>query len=280
MNTNDKTYLYYLKVTILPMVVFVLLGIVVWQCNTSALKDRQQKEVSQIIHNVLHEQSKREMMLPQMVFLNTDSSNQKELNEKLIEQITTILTQKYLSNDTTKFSDIELKPFYVLPSKPNKNGSYTLTENQLNELKGHLDFLTKQVDVEVDKAKEEIGRDIDRLNLWVTIWIGVIGFLGIIIPIIINIDTAKSAEKATDKSDLAFSKADAAITKITNAQPKIDKIDGIEGRITTAEGKIGGIEDKAIAAEGKANEADKKANAAKSKSDALHLVYAIDKLRV
>ncbi|HMW38037.1 MAG: hypothetical protein K1X68_09400 [Saprospiraceae bacterium] len=278
MNTNDKTYLYYLKVTILPMVVFVLLGIVVWQCNTSALKDRQQKEVSQIIHNVLHEQSKREMMLPQMVFLNTDSSNQKELNEKLIEQITTILTQKYLSNDTTKFSDIELKPFYVLPSKPNKNGSYTLTENQLNELKGHLDFLTKQVDVEVDKAKEEIGRDIDRLNLWVTIWIGVIGFLGIIIPIIINIDTAKSAEKATDKSDLAFSKADAAITKITNAQPKIDKIDGIEGRITTAEGKIGGIEDKAIAAEGKANEADKKANAAKSKSDALHLVYAIDKL--
>lgn len=278
MNTNDKTYRYYLKVTIIPMVVFVLLAIVVWQWRIGALEDKQRKEVSEIIHNVVQEQANKNLLLPQIVFINADSSQKKELSKQLIDEISTILSKKYLTNDTTNFSDLELKPFYILPNKPNKSGTYSLTETQITDLKNHLDFLTKQVDVELDKAKEEVGRDIDRLNLWVTIWIGVIGFLGIFIPIIINIDTSKSAEKATEKSDSAFAKAEDAITKITNAQTKIDKIDDIETRIETAESKIGGIETKATIAEGKADEADKKANAAKSKSDALHLVYAIDKL--
>lgn len=278
MNTNDKTYRYYLKITIIPMVVFVLLAIVVWQWRIGALEDKQRKEVSDIIHNVVQEQANKNLLLPQIVFINADSSQKNELNRRLIDEISTVLSKKYLTNDTTNFSDLELKPFYSLPNKPNKSGTYSLTETQITDLKNHLDFLTKQVDVEIDKAKEEVGRDIDRLNLWVTIWIGVIGFLGIFIPIIINIDTSKSAEKATEKSDSAFAKAEDAITKITNAQTKIDKIDGIEARIETAESKIDGVETKAGIAEGKADEADKKANAAKSKSDALHLVYAIDKL--
>lgn len=278
MNTNDKTYRYYLKVTIIPMVVFVLLALVVWQWRISVLGNKQRKEVSEIIHNVVQHQANKNLLLPQIVFLNADSSKKNELSKQLIEEISTVLSKKYLTNDTTNFSDLELKPFFVLPNKPNQSGAYSLTETQITDLKNHLDFLTKQVDVEIDKAKEEIGRDIDRLNLWVTIWIGVIGFLGIFIPIIINIDTSKSAEKATKKSDTAFTKAHEAITKIDNAQTEIAKIVGIETRIGTAESRLGEIETTAGIAEGKANEADKKANAAKSKSDALHLVYAIDKL--
>ena len=80
---------------------------------------------------------------------------------------------------------------------------------------------------EIDKAKEEIGRDIDRLNMWVSIWIGVIGFLGIFVPIIINVDTTKNAEFAKEKSELALSNATEAITKINDAKPKIDKIENI-----------------------------------------------------
>lgn len=252
------------------MVVFVLLAIVVWQYRLGVLNDRQQKEVSAVIHNVVHEQAKKNLLLPQIVFINADSSKKKELNEKLIEQISSALTKKYLANDTTKFNDIELKPYFVLPTSKNKNGSYNLTEAQLNELSQHLDFLTKQVDLAVNSSKDEIANDINRLNTWMTLWIGIIGFLGIFIPIIINIDTSKSAEKATEKSETAFTKAGEAITKIDNAQTKIDKIDGIETRIQTAEGKIGGIETKADAAESKSTAADTKASEAAGKAkDAL-----------
>lgn len=252
------------------MVVFVLLAIVVWQYRLSVLNDRQQKEVSAVIHNVVQEQAKKNLLLPQIVFINADSSKKKELNEKLIEQISAALTKKYSANDTTKFNDIELKPYFVLPSAKNKNGSYNLTEAQLNELSQHLDFLTKQVDLAVNSSKDEIANDINRLNTWMTLWIGIIGFLGIFIPIIINIDTSKSAEKATEKSETASTKAEEAITKIDNAQTKIDKIDGIETRIQTVEGKIGGIETKADAAESKSTAADTKASEAAGKAkDAL-----------
>lgn len=277
MSTQKPKYRY-LKISIILVVVSVLLGLVVWQYWLNSLQDKQHKEITDIINSTIKEQANKNMLLPQVVFINVDSASKKELNEKLVQQISEILTKKYLTNDTTKFSNIELRPFFVLPNKPNKNGSYTLTEAQLNELKSHLDFLTKQVDIEIDKAKEEIGRDIDRLNMWVSIWIGVIGFLGIFVPIIINVDTTKNAEFAKEKSELALSNATEAITKINDAKPKIDKIENIEERINSSETRIGEIENKAIDAEAKANKAEKKAEKAQSKSDALHLVYAIDKL--
>jgi hypothetical protein len=270
MSTAKPKYRY-LKISIILMLVSALLGLVVWQYWLNTLQDKQHKEITDIISSTVKEQANNNLLLPQIIFINADSSSKKELNDKLIEQISEILTKKYLTNDTSKFNDIELKPFFVLPNKPNKNGYYTLTETQLNELKAHIDFLTKQVDLEIDKAKEEVGRDIDRLNMWVTIWIGVIGFLGIFIPIIINVDTTRNAEIANEKAELASTKATEAISKINDAQPKIDKIDNIEGRIDTSETKIGEIESKA-------NQAEKKAEKAQSKSDALHLVYAIDKL--
>lgn len=265
MSTNDKTY-GYLKLTIILMIVFVLLACIVWESRVSVLNGRQQKEVSAVIHNVVQEQTKKNLLLPQIVFINADSSSKKELNEKLIEQISSVLTKKYLANNTTKFSDIELKSFFVLPKVKNKNGSYNLTESQLNELNQHLDFLTKQVDLAVNSSKDEIANDINRLNTWMTLWIGIIGFFGIFIPIVINFDTSKSAEKATEKSETAFTKAGEAITKIDNAQTKIDKVDGIELRILTAENTIGRIETKANKAEGKSTEAEKKANEANEKA--------------
>ena len=256
----------HLKIVIVLVVVTVLLGIVIWQCQINTLKNRQQKEVSEIIANVIQEQSKKDLLLPKIIFININGSAKKEIDKKLTAQISKILTTKYLKNDITEFKDIDLKPFFVLP-KTNKEGNYVLSETQLNELKNHIEFLVKQVDIEVDRTKEEVGRDIDRLNMWVTIWIGVIGFLGIFIPLIINIDTAKSAERAIEKSNKAETKSDEAITKINFAQGKIDKIEVIETRINNAESKIGGIESKAKDAEKKATDAKLRASEASEKAE-------------
>lgn len=256
----------HLIISITLVVVSVLVGIVIWQCQINTLQNRQQKEVSEIIANVIQEQSKKDLLLPKIVFINIDSSVKEELDKKLTEKISDLLTKKYLNDDNTEFKDINLKPYFVLP-KTNKQGSYVLSETQLNDLKNHIEFLVKQVDLEVDRTKEEVGRDIDRLNMWVTIWIGVIGFLGIFIPLIINIDTAKSAERAIEKSNDAETKSNDAISKINSAQNKIDKIEGIEIRVIDAESKIGSVEIKTNEAEIKANDAKIKAGEASAKAE-------------
>lgn len=247
------------------MVVFAILGLVIWQWKISALEDNQKKEVTEIISNVIEEQAKKDLLLPKIVFINVDSSAKKELDKELTTQIAKILTTKYLTDDKTQFKDIDLKPFFVFP-KADKQGNHALTETQLNELKNHIEFLAKQVDLEVDRAKEEVGKDIDRLNMWVTIWIGVIGFLGIFIPIIINIDTAKSAERAIEKSNEAQTKSIEAIGKIDAAQSKIDKIEGIETKVNDAETKINDIVKKTDEAKKNATEASEKAENALSKT--------------
>ncbi len=229
------------------------------------LKNRQQKEVSEIVSNIVQEQAKKDLLLPKIVFINTDSSAKEDINKQLTTQIVSILTTKYLADDKTNFQDINLKPYFVFP-KADKQGNYILSETQLNELKNHIDFLAKQVDLEVNRTKEEVGRDIDRLNNWVTIWIGVIGFLGIFIPIIINIDTSKSAEKATENSAEASKQANVAIEKINNAQSNIDKIEGLEKKVNDAERKINDITPKTDEAQKNATEASEKAEKAFDKS--------------
>lgn len=235
----------HLIVSITLVIVCVLAGIVVWQCQLNTLQNRQQKEVSEIIANVIQEQSKKDLLLPKIVFINADSSIKKELDEKLTTKITDLLTTRYLTNDKTQFKDIDLKPFFVLP-KADKQGNYIFTETQLNELKNHIEFLTKQVDLEVDRTKEEVGKDIDRLNMWVTIWIGVIGFLGIFIPIIINIDTAKSAERAIEKSNEAETKSNNIEKKASEASEKaenaLNKTKETES-VLTAISAIGNLKD-------------------------------------
>lgn len=256
----------HLIVSITLVIVCVLAGVVIWQCRLNTLQNRQQKEVSEIIANIIREQSKKDLLLPKIVFINVDSLAKKDLDEKLTTKITDLLTTKYLADDKTQFKDIDLKPFFVLP-KADKQGNYILKESQLNELKNHIEFLTKQVDLEVDRTKEEVGKDIDRLNMWVTIWIGVIGFLGIFIPIIINIDTAKSAERAIEKSNEAETKSIEAIGKINAAQSKIDKIEGIETKVSEVESKIDGIVSKVNEAEIKSNNIEKKASEASEKAE-------------
>ncbi|MEZ4930150.1 MAG: hypothetical protein R2777_09125 [Chitinophagales bacterium] len=96
MNINDKAYIHLLKITIPPMVVFVILGLVIWQWKISALEDNQKKEVSEIISNVIEEQAKKDLLMPKIVFINADSSAKKELDKELTTQVAKILTTKYL----------------------------------------------------------------------------------------------------------------------------------------------------------------------------------------
>jgi len=228
-----------------------IIGLCIWQSYINSLLSEQQKEVTEIIKTTIEHEAQKGKLLPELVFINADSTRKQELTDSLLSQITTILTEKYLHDRKLSVDDISLKSFFVLPNKPDNFGNYILTENQLNGLKAHIDFLTKQIEKEVDRTKEEVGRDIDRLNTWVSIWIGVIGFLGIFIPIVLNIDVSKRASEAKEESGKAISEsekakidseqaskeANEALGKINGAQSQIDKIDGLEEKAENANRK-------------------------------------------
>lgn len=185
-------------------------------CRVESLLIQEKAGVSEVIQNTIREQVKLDLLLPQIVFINVDSKAKKKISDSVISQIASVLSQKYYQGNL-KPTDLGITPYFILPNRPDRLGNYVLTEGQLEQFKNHLNFLATQVDKSVLATREEIDRDISRLNMWVSIWIGVIGFLGIFIPIILNVNTTKQAEKAERLSIEAVDKINTAKEGATQA---------------------------------------------------------------
>lgn len=267
---------------LLIAIFLIPLGLFIWKYEINKLQLNQQKEVSDIVRTTIKEQAEKGMLLPKIVFIGANSSQEKQLSDSLINHLSSLLIEKYLKNESIPFKSINIQPFNVLTNKLDKNGNYLLSEEQLNELQSHIDFLTKQLDIEVDKVKEEVGRDIDRLNIWVSIWIGVIGFLGIFVPIVINLEVSKKASEASKKSDEAKAESEKAFKVINDNKEEIEKITGLEKTILVLKGDIKSIEKQSEDAETHSKTALKAAETSLDESTktkfALSVVFAINNL--
>lgn len=267
MSNSKSTYLYFFKIATIPIAVVGGIWLLAYYIYSQTdLMQEQQKQVSEVVHNTIQELANKDLLLPDIVFIQGDSAGQVALTDTLIFQISTALTRKYLKSDTTSFQDIDFHPYFVLPNKSDSVGNYILTQSQLNDLKNHLDFLTKQVDVEADKIKQEVGRDIDRLNTWVSIWIGILGFFGIFIPVFINYELRKDTEDAKIKSNTAKEKAEKALEAIENAKPEIKKVKELASKIGDLEGKLPDIVKQSNSAKTDAENARDNAKAANDSS--------------
>lgn len=228
------------------------ISLLIWQWNIKNIYSNQNQEISNIIDSSIQKHSKNGLLLPDVIFINTDSVNKNKISDSIVSEVKSYMRERFLNNDPVSFENLDIQPYYILPDKPNDDGTYVLTKRQLQELKSHVDFLTKQVSLEVSNTKEEVGKDIDRLNTWMSIWIAVIGFLGIFVPIVVNLDVIKSADQAKEKADdaksestIAKEKSDSAkrvsedaLTKINAAQSKIKKVEEIEKKLIAIEPKI------------------------------------------
>jgi hypothetical protein len=201
----------------------------------------QQQQVSQTIINTVNEQAKLDLMMPDIVFINMDSANKKKLNETISKQIATVLTRKYLSNQQLNPSDINLQPFFVFPDSADREGNYTLTKNQLIEFKNHIQFLTAQVDKAVLATKEEINKEIDKINTWVSIWIGVLSIFGTIIPLFYNYKNNEDLMQIKEVASDAKTKAENADKLITKHQPDLEKIEVISSELGTLKESFNGV---------------------------------------
>jgi hypothetical protein len=222
MTTETKTYLYFLKIASIPALLLVLIILLIRNDRENHIRTNQEKEISKIINNTIEEYSKKNLLLPKLVFINTDSLTDKQLKDTLKKQIVNLLTQQYLKDDTVQFSNLELQPFFISSASQDiKNKKFSFTQEMYDNLIKHIEFLTKQVDVEVTRTKEEVDRDINRLNTWVTLWVALIGFLGIFFPLFVNYEIKSTADKALANANQALSSIENISAKMDDAENKV-----------------------------------------------------------
>lgn len=125
--------------------------------------------------------------------------------EGIESKITKYFCDYYANQDSICKSKSSI-PFIIYPSEKDNNGNIVLQPKDLNNIKRHIEYLTTEVDKAVSDIKEELGHDIERLNLWTSIWIGILSLFGTIIPLFFQYQTQskfkeiKSNIQAQEKS--------------------------------------------------------------------------------
>jgi len=86
-------------------------------------------------------------------------------------------------------------PLIIYPNKKEEDGRFVLTDEQLLTIKNHINFLKDKIDVTVRDLKDELERDLERLNIWVSILIGTLALLGVFVPLAVNVASMKDIDK-------------------------------------------------------------------------------------
>lgn len=249
-NTSQKAFARIIK-KIGYIALFCFFVFVIWKLGNVWIErvvNSQQEQVSQTIIKTINEQANKNLLLPEIVFINTDSIAKEKLTESFKKEIAVVLTQKYLTNEEVDPKEVSFQPFYVYPESADRSGNYKLTKTQLEDLKNHIVYLTTQVDKAVTETKNEINKEIDRINTWVSIWIGVLSIFGTIIPLFYNYknnedlkqikEDAGEAKDKSEKAHLLIDKHSEDLSKVKDiskdlAAVKID-FDGFKSEVQTA----------------------------------------------
>jgi hypothetical protein len=249
-DSSQKAYDHILKkIGYIALLCFIVFAI--WKLGNVWIErviNSQQEQVSQTIITTINEQAKQNLLLPEIIFINTDTTSKKKLTESFKKEIASVLTKKYLTNEKVNPKEISFQPFFVFPESADSSGNYKLTKAQLEELKNHIVFLTSQVDKAVTQTKDEINKEIDRINTWVSIWIGVLSIFGTIIPLFYNYKNNEDLKKIKEDAGEAKEKSEKAHNLIETHREDLGKVkevskdlasiksdfDGFKNEVTTA----------------------------------------------
>lgn len=120
---------------------------------------------------------------------------------------------------------------------------YALKEEDLQKFNDHIDYLTDKVEGEVKRTQENNQYDIDRVNTFLAIGIGLLAIIGGLLPIFVNFfskehlekrlediqeqskDISTTAAEAKGISDKALKKAELAEKEAEKATKSADNIE-------------------------------------------------------
>ncbi len=226
----------------------------------------QQEQVSQTVITTINEQAKKNLLLPEIIFINTDTTSKKKLTESFKNEIASVLTKKYLTNEKVNPSEISFQPFFIFPESADSSGNYKLTKAQLEELKNHIVFLTNQVDKAVTQTKDEISKEIDRINTWVSIWIGVLSIFGTIIPLFYNYKNNEDLKKIKEDAGEAKEKSEKAHSLIETHTEDLGKVKEVSKDLASIRSDFDGLKNEVTQARISSAEASEEASNASLKA--------------
>jgi hypothetical protein len=119
------------------------------------------------------------------------------------------------------------------PQKIDKSGNYILSKNEWDKLERYIIYQANQTEELVQRSREETSKDIDRLNIWITIWIGILGLFGAFIPFIVNFAATKDFDKTIKTYDKKILDIDTALTKSDTALKNTKNVENILTLINT-----------------------------------------------
>lgn len=152
-----------------------------------------------------------------------------------------ILEQKYSEYQINKKIDKpEFTPFIIYPENKDSLGNLSLSPENLENIRKHIEYIDGKVNTTIIDAKQEINNDINRLNTLATWWIGILTILGGLLPYVISIITKIDAEKAFDgKLKLAEESSGQAKNDAKEAKDKLAefsiKYSGLDTKTEKAE---------------------------------------------
>lgn len=255
------------KVGYIALLCFIVFAI--WKLGNVWIErvvNTQQEQVSQTIINTINEQANQNFLLPEIVFINAGTIAKKQLTESFKTEIVSVLSKKYLTNEKVNPKEITFQPFFVFPESADSSGNYKLTKSQLEDLKNHIIFLTNQVDKAVTQTKDEINKEIDRINTWVSIWIGVLSIFGTIIPLFYNYKNNEDLKKIKEEAGEAKDKSEKAHNLIETHREDLAKVKEVSKDLATIKSDFDGFKNQVKTAKVSSTEALGVANNANVKA--------------
>lgn len=259
-------------------IIIIVSGLIWWQNEIRIEKafNDHQEQVSETILKTINEQARLDLFMPEIVFIEIDSIKKSQLRDSISSQIASILTEKYMERDKTdlKKDDLDFQPFFVLPEK-NWRGDYTLTANQMAELRNHIRFLTEQTDKAVKSVKEEMSNELVRLNTWVGIWIGVLAIFGAIVPLFYNFKGSEGLREIKANASKAEEKAEAAHGILKKHEKSLEKVEQVGSELTTIKANYEGLKTDIKSAKDDSAEATEKSKEAYIKAQKVEQLLTV-----
>jgi hypothetical protein len=200
----------------------ILLLLILGHLITYRLINKQSLDSTKIISKILTNASTEKSMIPDIILIEKKDSTASFSDSILKEELINFLTNKYAKGNPNENKVFDIKPY--LDTSEIKNEAKIIK---------HIEFLSETVKNAVEDSKRNIDTEISKINTWVTIWIGIIGFIGIFLPIVINIksfdalrDVQNDAKRAKVDSKIAKEKSTYAMSLLDKHKEQLEGLDG------------------------------------------------------
>jgi hypothetical protein len=236
-----------------------------------SLIDKEKINSTEIISSILTASSKEKSLIPDIIILSRSDSSRVKLDSTLKKDLIKFLTNKYTSNNSDSEKVFDIKPYL----------SSTDIKDE-DKIARHIEFLVSTVKMAVEESKHNIDTEISKINTWVVIWIGTIGFLGIFFPLMINLKSLDELKNIKFKAKAAKKIADGAKNTLDSYKTQLEslptletKVNGFDEKIQLQETRIGALNTQYATIETAATNAETKSTNTEKLLYTLNMVFKL-----